>query len=505
MFNKKNNTGSAITILILGVFLTIFFLTTEAQSLDLERKVIREKLKNGLTVLMLERHISPTVSLYIRHRVGAVDETAGQTGAAHLLEHMMFKGTKTIGTKDFAAEKKILDKVNQTSLALDKEKQKGKKANQAKIKKFTARLKILQEQHKKYFIPNEIDRLYTENGGLDMNASTGQDVTTYQVSLPANKIELWARIEADRTINTVFREFYTERDVVMEEWRQRIEVDPSGKLYEQFVATAFKSHPYRRPVIGWKEDIEKLDISAINKYYQRYKSPQTTVIAVVGSINPEETLKLIEKYFGNIPPVQTEKQLIAPEPQQNGLRRVNVEFDANPMMIIGFHKPAAPAYDDYVFDVLETILTKGRSSRLYNLMINEMQVAQSISAINGTPGTLYSNLFAIFARPRQPHGNDKLEEIIWQEIEKLKSEPVSEMELAKAKNRMKMDFISGFDSNSEMASILSYYEVLLGDFNYFSNYLGMIDKITSADIQNAVKKYFTRENMTIATLSRKKK
>ncbi|HOW57427.1 MAG TPA: pitrilysin family protein, partial [Smithellaceae bacterium] len=414
-------------------------------------------------------------------------------------------GTKTIGTKDFAAEKKILDKVDKTGRALDKEKQKGKKANQTKIKEFTVRLKILQEEHKKYVIPNEIDRLYTENGGLDMNASTGQDVTTYQVSLPANKIELWARIEADRMMNPVFREFYTERDVVLEERRQRIEADPSGKLYEQFLATAFQSHPYRRPVIGWQEDIARLDIAAMNKYFQKYKSPQTTVIAVVGSINPEKTLKLIEKYFGDIPPVQAERTLIAPEPPQTELRRVNVEFDANPLMIIGFHKPTAPAFDDYVLDVLENILTKGRSSRLYNLLINEMQVAQSISTANGTPGTLYPNLFAFFARPRQPYTNEKIEAIIWQEIEKLKSAPVTDVELAKAKNRMKMDFISGFDSNSEMASILSYYEVLLGDFNYFSRYLSTIDKITPADIQNAVKKYFTRENMTIATLTRKKK
>jgi len=223
---KRNN------ILVLVFILVVILLTAgPSHGLDLEKKVIKTKLKNGLTVLMLERHLSPTVSLYLRHRIGAVDEQNGQSGAAHLLEHMMFKGTTTIGAKDYTDEKKVLYAIEKTGTALDKEKQKGRKADPKIIQKLSDELKKLQNQGKKYFIPNEIDRLYTENGGLDMNASTGQDVTTYHVSLPTNKIELWARIESDRLLNPVFREFYTERDVVMEERRQRVESDPDGKLY----------------------------------------------------------------------------------------------------------------------------------------------------------------------------------------------------------------------------------------------------------------------------------
>ncbi len=191
----QNNTFGCRLFFILAIILC---LAASAFGFDLEKKVVKAKLKNGLTVLMLERHLSPTVSLYIRHRVGAADETKGESGAAHLLEHMMFKGTTTIGTKNYKAEKTILDEIEKTGTALDKEKLKGQKADPKIIQELSAELKKLQDQQKKYFIPNEIDRLYTENGGLDMNASTGQDVTTYQVSLPANKIELWARIEADR-------------------------------------------------------------------------------------------------------------------------------------------------------------------------------------------------------------------------------------------------------------------------------------------------------------------
>ncbi len=482
----------------------IFSLTANCFGFDLGEKIVKAKLKNGITVLMLERHVSPTVALYIRHCVGAVDETKGESGAAHLLEHIMFKGTTTIGTKNYPAEKILLANIEQTGVALDKEKRKDQKSDPVIIQNLTSKLKKLQTQHKQYFIANEIDRLYTENGGLDMNASTGQDVTTYNVSLPANKIELWARIETDRLLNPVFREFYTERDVVMEERRQSIESDPEGKLYEQFISTAYKTHPYGRPIIGWTEDLANLSPNSLRKIFAKYNAPENIVIAVVGDINPAKTIKLIDKYFGRIPKSQEIKIVIPAEPIQPEEKRVSVPFDANPMMIIGFHKPTAPAYDDYVFDVLETILTKGRTSRMYNLLITEMQIAESVTAYNGVPGTRYPNLFTIFAKPRHPHINTELEEIILQELERIKTKPVSDSELAKAKNQLKMGYIQSLDSNTELASTLSYYEVLLGDFRYFSNYLTTIEKVTSADIQRVAQLYLNTKNRTIAVLSKKK-
>jgi predicted Zn-dependent peptidase len=496
-FESHNNIARFVFALA-----AVFLLFGHAYGFDLEKKVVKVKLKNGLTVLMLERHLSPTVSLYIRHRVGAADEENGESGAAHLLEHMMFKGTTTIGAKNYTLEKTILEEIEKTGTTLDKEKLKGQKADPKIIQELSAELKKLQDQQKKYFIPNEIDRLYTENGGLDTNASTGQDVTTYQVSLPANKIELWARVEADRLINPVFREFYTERDVVMEERRQRVEADPDGKLYEQFLSAAYKIHPYGRPILGWTQDIMNLSPDAVKKIFAEYRAPESIVIAVVGDIKPRDTLKLIEKYFGRIPASREKKILIPAEPPQTEERKVEVIFDANPMMVIGYHKPTTPAYDDYVFDVLETILTTGRTSRLYNLLVTEMGIAESVSASNGTPATRYPNLFTIFAKPRYPHTNEELEDVILREIEKIKAQPVADSEFAKAKNQMKMDYITNLDSNSKIASLLSYYEVLLGDYRYFSNYLNIIDKVSAADIQRAAKLYLNKENRTIAVLNR---
>jgi len=183
---------------------------------------------------------------------------------------------------------------------------------------------------------------------------------------------------------------------------------------------------------------------------------------------------------------------------------VTVNFDANPMLLIGYHKPTAPDYDDYVLDVLETILTKGRTSRLYNLLVTEMGIAKSVSASNGTPGTRYPNMFVISAQPRFPHTNSQIEEVIFREIDKIKSEPVSLTELAKAKNHLRMGYIKSLDSNAEIASILSYYEVLLGDYKYFADYLNVIEQISQKDISNAVKRYFDKDNRTVAQLNKTK-
>lgn len=494
---KSNNILKSVLL-----FSIICMVCGNAYGFDFSKKIIKTKLKNGLTVLMLERNLSPTVSLFIRYRIGAVDEQSGKSGAAHLLEHMMFKGTTSIGTKNYPSEKKILDAMEKIGTALDREKRKGQKANREIIKKYSAQVKALQKKHRKLFIPNEIDRLYTENGGLDMNASTGQDITTYHVSLPANKIELWARIESDRLLNPVFREFYTERDVVMEERRQRVESDPDGKLYEQFMSAAYNMHPYGRPILGWEEDLTSLNPVSLKEIFANYQDPKNIVIAVVGDIKHQETLALIEKYFGRIPAHDVRETVIAPEQPQTEERRIKVTFDANPMLLMGFHKPNLPAYEDHVFDVLETILSKGRTSRLYSRLVTQQQIAKSVSAVNGVPASRYPNLFMISAQPRHPHTNSELEEAILQEIEKIKIQPVTDEELIKAKNNIKMDYIKNLDSNSEIASILSYFEVLLGDYTFFADYLKNVDRVTVADIQKVAEVYLNKNNRTTAVLNK---
>lgn len=489
-------------LLVLALFLCLIVRAAAAdEGTDLERRIRLHTLKNGIKLLMLERHISPTVSFYIRHRTGAVDEPDGKTGMAHFLEHMMFKGTTTIGTKDYSREKPILDRIAEAGRRLDAERRKGKSADADLIAKLVEEIAALQKQAGQWMVSNEMDRLYTENGGLDMNGSTGQDIMTFQVSLPANKMELWARIEADRMTNPVLREFYTERDVIREEKRQRTDSSPDGRLMEQFLAEAFTTHPYRRPVVGRAADIPFLGMDDMESFIRKLHAPENTVIAIVGDFKTDEAIRLVETYFGPIAPYRYVPVAVPSEPIQKKERRLKMDDDANPRLVIGWHKPAMPAFDDYVMDVIEAVLSHGRTSRFHKKLIEETGLAESVYANNGSPGSRYDNLFTVYARPRHPHDNGEVERAVYREIDRLKTEPVPEPELEKVKNRMRADFVKGLNTNAGLASSLSYYECLLGDYRYMTRHSRMVEKITPADIMAVARKYFTAENRTVAEMS----
>ncbi|MBW1823784.1 MAG: insulinase family protein, partial [Deltaproteobacteria bacterium] len=399
-------------ILVILIVVGVLLLHTLAFGLSLEGRVKEYSLNNGMKILILERHFAPVVSLYMRFKVGAVDEAGGETGTAHLLEHMLFKGTETLGTRNYKEEKKILKEIDQLAGQVDEEMKKGEKADGNRIAELKERLKNIQQEHKKWVVKDEIDAIYSQNGAEGLNASTGYDITTYKVSLPANRIELWARIESDRISNPVSREFYSEREVVREERRQREETQPDGKLMENFLATAFVAHPYGRPIIGWDSDIKYLKRGRVKQIFRDYYCPNNAVVAVVGDVNPDEVMKTIERYFGGIPRQEILPVSVSEEPEQSGERRVEVEFEANPKMIIGYHKPSLPHFDDYVFDVIDILLSDGRTSRLYKKLVEERKIAVSVSTSNGFPGSRYANLFTVFATPRSPHTCDELEEEI---------------------------------------------------------------------------------------------
>jgi predicted Zn-dependent peptidase len=284
----------------------------------------------------------------------------------------------------------------------------------------------------------------------------------------------------------------------MEERRQRSESDPDGKLLESYLAAAFLSHPYRRPILGWPSDMRFLDIAYMTKYFKNRHAPNNTVIAMVGDLQPSTALKIVEKYFSRIPAQELASPPITEEERQTGERRVEVIFDAEPQMILGYHKPPPPVFADYLFDIIESILTKGRSSRLFKTLVQEKGVAESIQAANGLPGSRYPNQFAIFATPRHPHTLGELEQAIELEIERLQREPVSESEMEKVKNQIRAD------SNAGLAGMLSYYEALLGDYRYLAEYTATIDRITPDDILQAARTYLTPENRTVATLIKKR-
>jgi predicted Zn-dependent peptidase len=291
--------------------------------------------------------------------------------------------------------------------------------------------------------------------------------------------------------------------VVMEERRQRSESDPDGKLLELYLASAFVAHPYRRPVIGWPSDLRLLDMAYMRQFLKKTHAPNNTVIAVVGDIRPAEVRRIVEKYFGPIPAQMLDTHPITEEPVQMGERRIEVLYAADPKLILGYHKPPPPAFADYVFDLIEALLTRGRTSRLFKTLIEEKRLATRIDANNGFPGARYANQFVVFATPRHPHTTKELETALDVEIERLANEPVSPEELEKVKTQLRAEYIRELDSNTGLAGMLSYYEALLGDYRYLTGYVAAIDKIMPDDIRKSARTYLTRENRTVATGVRK--
>jgi predicted Zn-dependent peptidase len=480
----------------------VFIWIPSTPAFSLEGRVKEYTLANGIKILFLERQQSPTISFYIRFRVGAVDENVGMTGTAHLLEHMLFKGTKTLGTKDYAGEEKILSRMDSINLAIVAEKNKGEKADQGYLQYLAETLKSLQADHKKYVVKDEIEFIYSQNGGVGFNAMTSMDTTTYVVSLPANRLELWARVESDRLLNPVLREFYSERDVVMEERRRSIESQPERVLMENFFAVSFIAHPYGRPIIGWPSDIKSLNKQETEQFFRTYYSPKNTVIAIVGSVQPAKAMPVLKKYFERIPPQVLPPPLPTVEPPQIGERRLEIAADANPQLIIGFHKPNSPHPDDGVFEIIEGLLSSGRTSRFYQRLVEEEKIASEVSAANGYPGERYPNLFAVFAAPRHPHTAAELEKAILEELDRLKNEPVAEEELQKIKNQLQTTFLRQLNSNTKLAYWLSYGQSLFDDWRYLPQRLEAYDKVTPEDISRVARKYLTPGNRTVATLVR---
>ncbi len=473
-------------------------LLLQAQNLkEFEKKVTEFTLPNGLHFIILERHEAPVVSFHTYVKAGSVDDPLGESGLAHMFEHMAFKGTQTIGTKNWPAERKALDFVEQVYDRLDAERRKGFQADPAKIQALEADLKGAIAKANQYVDPNAYPRIIEENGGVGMNAGTGLDSTNYFYNFPSNRIELWFLLESQRFIQPVFREFYKERDVVREERRMRIESNPQGKLMEQLLGTAFIAHPYRHSPAGWASDIENLRCSEAEQFFKTYYVPSNMVIGIAGDVNPAEARRLAEKYFSRLPARPLPPLITTVEPPQPGPKRAEVESPSQPIVFMGYKRPDQYDKDDPVFDVISGILASGRTGLLYRELVRDKKLSLAAISAASFPGSKYPNLFVFLLAPAIGHNVDDNLKAFYELLDRFKNEKVDQETLARVKTKTRAGLIRQLDSNSGLASLLTNYYANYGDWRKLFTSIDDIDKVTADDVQRVAKKYFVNDSRTV--------
>jgi predicted Zn-dependent peptidase len=490
-------------VLTAGTVLFCLFTTSAfSQSLqDFEKKVTEFDLPNGMHFIVIERHDAPVVSFHSYVNAGSVDDPSGETGIAHMFEHMAFKGTETIGTKNYPAEKAALEEVERVYDKLDQVRREAfdrhEKADPKKIAAVEEQLQAAMDKANSYVIPNEYDRIVEANGGVGMNASTSEDSTDYFYSFPSNRLELWFLLESQRFLAPVFREFYKERDVVREERRMRVESSPQGRLMEALLSTAFAAHPYKNMPGGWASDIDNFRLREAVQFYKRYYVPGNITIGIAGDVDPKEARRLAEKYFGAIPAGPLPPPIRTVEPPQMGEKRVKVESPSQPFMAIAYKRPNQNDADDPVLDILADILAGGRTGLLYKSMVRDKKIALAAFSQASFPGGKYPDLFLFFLVPNQGRTVEENEKACYEIIERLKTQKLDDETLKRVKTKLRASLIRQLDSNGGLASQLTAFHAAYGDWKKLFTQLDDYDRVTAADIQRAAKKYLTPESRTV--------
>ena len=483
------------------IIVSFEIVNTQAQDLaSFEKRLTEHKLPNGLRFLIYERPEAPVVSFYTYVNVGAAQEVPGITGLAHMFEHMAFKGTQKIGTTSYDQEKTFLDKIDRTYHAYDQERRSPGGLDPKKLQALELSWKEAQEEAEKFVIKNEFGEIIDREGGAGLNAMTGSDSTVYFYSLPANKFELWAYLESERFLNPVFRQFYKERDVVMEERRLSVDSNPIGRLIEQFCATAFTAHTYKQPVIGYMSDLLSFSREDAERFLKTYYVPANMVIAIVGDIKAKEIIPFLDKYFARIPSGPKPPELRTSEPAQMVEREIRMPDKSQPIYLEGYHKPAVTDPDEAVYNAISDLLSSDRTARLYRKLVRDMKIAVQTGAFPGFPGTKYPNVMIFYAVPTPGHTNQEVQKALREEIERLQKELVSTEELQMVKTRAKAALIRSLSNNMGIAGALASSQMLHGNWRELFKSVEKIEKVTQQDIQRVAKKAFVPTNRTVAMI-----
>ena len=333
-----------------------------------------------------------------------------------------------------------------------------------------------------------------------MNASTAEDSTQYFWSMPSNRLELWAYLESQRIAQPVQREFYKERDVVQEERRMRIDSSPVGRMVEEFLATAYVAHPYGRSGVGWESEISQVSATEAEAFHKKYYVPSNIVIAVVGDIKASEAMPILERYFSKIPAGPKPEPMTTIEPRQFAEKSVVIREATQPFYIEGYHRPDYRDPDDSVYDAITDIFSNGRTARLYRSLVRDQQIAATAEGFSGFPGDKYPGLFAVYAVPLPGHTPEEMRTAIHKELDRLKTEDITDEELARFKTRAKADLLRGLADNEGLAHQLAEYQTRFGDWRQLFRELDKINAVTKADVRRVANKIFVDSNRTSARI-----
>ena len=479
-----------------------------------EVRVIEHELDNGMTLLLVPRPGDPNIAAGWVAKVGSVNERPGITGVAHLFEHMMFKGTHTIGTTNIEQDLGIIAELDALKAEIRVEEARlierhrlgeiedpqNPDARSARHEELIGQFDALLERQSELLISEDFSRIYTGQGASGMNAGTSYDFTIYFVNVPANKLELWFWMEADRLLNPVFREFYAERDVVHEERRLRTDSTPVGKFREQFDAMFWESSPYSWPVVGWPSDIEGITREEALEFFDVYYAPNNIAATLVGDFDPDEAIALAERYFGRLPrgarnpfPPRTR------EMPQLAEKRMVAHAETNPQVVVRYHSVPDGHVDEPALVVLGQLLN-GRTGRLYKALVEEQEVATGASG--GQAGFKFEGMFELRGTAKQGRTPEEVEQAIYAELERLKSEPVGDRELQKVKNQNAAGTFRDLEGNFQLMMQLLIRENMRG-WETINTDPPLYDAVTAEDIMRVAGKYFTPETRAVAIYYRK--
>lgn len=462
---------------------------------EMASKVKTYTLSNGLKVIFYQRGDAPIFSGAVVVKVGGSDESIGQTGISHLFEHMAFKGSRTVGTKDYSAERRLLNRLEEIAAE--------SKSAQELSPEQKQEWDDIHKQLREIWISDDFTVRYEKHGAVGQNATTDKEFTKYFVSMPRSAFEFWCQMESDRLITPVMRQFYQERDVVLEERRMRYEDDPGGKLYELLLGTAYQRHPYRAPVIGYERDLLSITATELEAFRKRFYVPSNMVVALVGQVDPEADIKVIERYFGGLPVGDPVKRSILSEGKQEGQRRSEISMAASPEVIIAYRKPNYPDPDDAPISVMAEILSGGRTSPLYSELVKRKQIAASVAHEEG-PGVLYPNLLMFAGSVKAPHSPDTFINSFDSVVKRFRRQGATKEQLEIAKRSIGMEYLSHLKSNQSLALDFATAQLAYGDWRAGVEWYDQVLKVTTDDIKRVAQQYLVSTQRTIGVIERSK-